>query len=291
MPFNWPTFWTRALTALVFVAVMAIGVLSGDRIFIVLVSIIHFGCWYEYLRLIGKIHHTKLHPLTGLGFSLIGFHFILLFCNLSFLGYIIAGSFSLPVLLAGIILAIIGIFKQPAIPLKSLGAMALGLLYISFSLALFLHLRLSNFGILKEGNTLWGHGNGLYIPIIIILAIWVNDTMAYLVGSAIGKTPFSKISPKKTVEGTAGGMLLCVLAITFILKPFFHWQLLLSISLMVAIFGTIGDLIESKIKRMAGVKDSGHIMPGHGGFLDRFDSLLVAVPFVFLILFLFSTLD
>ena len=130
------------------------------------------------------------------------------------------------------------------------------------------------------------------IPIAIIFSIWINDTMAYLVGSFIGKTPFSKISPKKTWEGTAGGAILCVLLMgmivhfiaAFYMLPLKHW---LAIAAICAVFGTAGDLLESKIKRMANIKDSGSFMPGHGGFLDRFDSLLVASPFVWLYVQLF----
>jgi phosphatidate cytidylyltransferase len=123
--------------------------------------------------------------------------------------------------------------------------------------------------------------------------------MAYIVGSFIGKTPFSKISPKKTWEGTAGGALLCVLAVGFVCKylhftysvPSANGPLTISYSLynigfaiatIAAIIGTAGDLLESKLKRMANVKDSGTMMPGHGGFMDRFDSLLLATPFVWL---------
>ena len=131
---------------------------------------------------------------------------------------------------------------------------------------------------------------GVYSPLFpcaIIFSIWINDTMAYLVGSMIGKTRLSTISPKKTVEGTVGGMILCVIIIGFFSYlipeaaaiPVIHW---LSIAAISAVFGTLGDLIESKLKRRAGVKDSGKIMPGHGGFLDRFDSMLVAAPFVWL---------
>jgi phosphatidate cytidylyltransferase len=125
------------------------------------------------------------------------------------------------------------------------------------------------------------------IPCAIIFSIWINDTMQYVVGSLIGKTPFSKISPKKTWEGTIGGAVLCVVVMgllgyflpvaqTLAVK---HWIVIAAIC---AVFGTLGDLLESKIKRLAGVKDSGTFMPGHGGFLDRFDSLLVAAPFVWL---------
>jgi phosphatidate cytidylyltransferase len=118
--------------------------------------------------------------------------------------------------------------------------------------------------------------------------------MAYIVGSMIGKTPFSSISPKKTWEGTIGGAVLCIVTIgllgTFIpvAKPIapIHWVVVATIC---AVFGTAGDLLESKLKRMAGVKDSGSFMPGHGGFLDRFDSLLIATPAVILYLLIFAS--
>ncbi|MEO7522627.1 MAG: phosphatidate cytidylyltransferase [Ferruginibacter sp.] len=125
------------------------------------------------------------------------------------------------------------------------------------------------------------------LPCAIIFSLWINDTMAYLVGSMIGKTPFSKISPKKTWEGTIGGALLSVVSMA-LLGPitssgkWISWQHWASIAAICALFGTLGDLLESKLKRMANIKDSGKIMPGHGGFLDRFDSLLVATPFVWI---------
>lgn len=286
MAFNWPVFWTRAFTALIFVAVIAAGFLFSEWSFFFLVSIIHFGCWHEYNKLLEKIYSIALHPFLKLGFALLGFHLLLLFADFSILNYNIAGSFSLPFLIAGIAFIILGVFRQHTISIKPIAGLSLGLIYISLSLGLFLNLRLTDYPVLKEGMELWGHSAGYYLPIIIILAIWINDTMAYLVGSAIGRTPFSKISPKKTLEGTLGGMMLCIVAITLILGLYFHWPILLGISIIVAIFGTMGDLLESKIKRMAGVKDSGSIMPGHGGFLDRFDSLLVATPFVWLFIYL-----
>jgi phosphatidate cytidylyltransferase len=126
----------------------------------------------------------------------------------------------------------------------------------------------------------------------IIFSIWINDTMAYIVGSFFGKTPLSIISPKKTLEGTIGGIILCVLIMGFAgIKistvyqiSSIHWFL---IAALCAIAGTYGDLFESKLKRMANVKDSGSFMPGHGGFLDRFDSMLFAIPAVWIYIKLF----
>jgi phosphatidate cytidylyltransferase len=121
----------------------------------------------------------------------------------------------------------------------------------------------------------------------IILLIWANDTFAYLGGSLFGKNKmYEKVSPGKTWEGAVIGVILCI-GVGFVLnmdhtfKNNLVWPL---IALFVGVFGTIGDLIESLMKRKAGVKDSGNLMPGHGGILDRFDSLLFTSPFLFVIL-------
>ena len=134
-----------------------------------------------------------------------------------------------------------------------------------------------------------------YNPKIIIglfILIWTNDTFAYIVGKSIGKNKlFEKISPKKTIEGFFGGIFFTILAGYLISKYYikatpqfsdksiFIWII---IAVIVGVIGTIGDLIESKFKRIAGVKDSGKIMPGHGGILDRLDSVIFVAPFVFL---------
>lgn len=134
-----------------------------------------------------------------------------------------------------------------------------------------------------------------YNPKIIIglfILIWTNDTFAYIVGKSIGKTKLlEKISPKKTIEGFAGGVTFAVLAGYLIskyyikAKPEFSDRSILiwtSIAVIVGVAGTIGDLIESKFKRIADVKDSGNIMPGHGGILDRLDSVIFVAPLIFL---------
>jgi phosphatidate cytidylyltransferase len=106
----------------------------------------------------------------------------------------------------------------------------------------------------------------------------------------IGKTPLSPISPKKTWEGTIGGAILAILVVALIAKFAFNtaWLYAIVIPAIGVIIGTIGDLAESKLKRLAGVKDSGNMMPGHGGFLDRFDSMLLATPAVWVFVQIFG---
>lgn len=138
-------------------------------------------------------------------------------------------------------------------------------------------------------------GTNDYNPKIILglfILIWTNDTFAYLVGKSMGKHKlFERVSPKKTIEGFLGGVVFAAFAGFLISKLYIQpkpefsntsiliWTI---IALIVSIFGTIGDLIESKFKRIAGIKDSGSIMPGHGGILDRLDSVIFVAPIIFL---------
>lgn len=288
MAFNWQTFKTRSLTAAVFVLVMLAGLLWNQWSFLVLFSIIHFGCWWEYLKLLEKIHTASYHIYTKLGFMLLGYGLMLWFCGPAYHigGYGLKDNFSLPVSIAGFILLVVGVFQKMKVELRSFGAAGLGLLYISVSWGLMISLYdVTDIHLHDTMYVLVGYT----IPVIIIASIWMNDTMAYIVGSLIGRTPLSKISPKKTWEGTIGGILLCIGVTAFLLPLVIFNSFVLPVSLFIAILaaiaaisGTFGDLLESKLKRMAGVKDSGQIMPGHGGFLDRFDSLLLATPFVWL---------
>jgi phosphatidate cytidylyltransferase len=235
MAMNIQTLKTRSLTAVVFVIVMLAGLLLNGWGFITLFTIIHFGCWYEFIKLIKKIH----------GRNAIVYYL-------------------------------------------------LGLLYITLPVLMMVQLGTAIF---TGGNphNLIQNNYSPFFPCIIIFSIWINDTMAYIVGSLIGKTPFSKISPKKTWEGTIGGALLCIIVIGLLgyYIPYVNTAIpvkhIIAIAFICAIFGTAGDLLESKFKRMADVKDSGSIMPGHGGFLDRFDSFLIATPLVWLYLFLMSS--
>ena len=121
--------------------------------------------------------------------------------------------------------------------------------------------------------------------ISIFILIWINDTFAYIVGKSIGKHKlFISISPKKTIEGFIGGLIFSIIGSVFIAKYYINMPIgfWIGIAAIIGIFGTIGDLIESKFKRMAGVKDSGKIMPGHGGILDRLDSAIFVAPYLFL---------
>ena len=293
MAFNLQTFKTRALTAIVFAAIMLFGLLWNQWSFLILFSIIHFGCWWEYLKLTEKIHNTIFHPYTKLGLMLMGYGLMLWFCSPAhhINSYGLKENISLPVSAAGFAMLLISVFQKNAIKLKAFGMGVLGLIYISLCWGLMIDLY-KDLNIHLHDSYYVTAGN--FIPVIIIASIWINDTMAYIVGSLIGKTPLSKISPKKTWEGTIGGIILSILMMAFLFPKVFYSINHKTISIIVgtiamiaSVAGTFGDLLESKLKRMAGVKDSGSLMPGHGGFLDRFDSLLLATPFVWVYVQLF----
>lgn len=232
MAFDRKVFLQRAITAFFFAAVVLTGLCWSDWSFLLLVMIIHAGCWIEYQRL-----------YTSFRFSV---------------RYLLIGS-----------------------------------VYLSLSWAMFIDLRVHD-PLAAAGATTWP-----VLALFSLACMWINDTMAYLVGSFIGRTPLSAVSPKKTWEGTIGGVLLTVLIAGSLLPRLLHHQLLpdtampllqidaFMMAFLASVFGTLGDMFESKLKRMAGVKDSGRILPGHGGWLDRFDSLLWAVPVIWVYVRLF----
>ena len=129
-----------------------------------------------------------------------------------------------------------------------------------------------------------------YLIIMLFCLIWINDVFAYLTGMAIGKHKlFERISPRKTIEGSLGGLTMTVV-VAFLVNHFWlhimqDWKMM-GMAMVVVIFGSLGDLCESMMKRQAGVKDSGNVIPGHGGILDRFDASFLAVPFVYCYLML-----
>jgi phosphatidate cytidylyltransferase len=294
MALNWPVFKTRVRTAAIFVAIMAVGLLTSHWLFLLLFSIIHWGCWIEYQSLMAKIHpeYKEAGPFHKYGVIIAG-QGLMLFATADFWKI---GNISISAL--GFWLALIMVFVLPVtellfsrnINLRNIWISLKGLIYLSLSLALMIHIRSGGIWRMAEKENVFYDINqataaytGFLLPLLIIGSIWINDTMAYLVGSFIGKTPLSAISPKKTWEGTIGGIVLSVgiLSLAGYLAQA-SWVHYFAISLISSVAGTFGDLFESKLKRMASVKDSGSLMPGHGGFLDRFDSLLFAVPFVWL---------
>src|SRR3984885_5136585 len=214
-------FRTRALTSLFFVAIMLIGLLWNTWSFFILFSIIHFGCWYEYQKLLAKIDssYAEISSFQKYGVMIAGWCIMMYCARPGFAGDMgNAGLFG--GLLFLFILPVAEILYTRKTYLRNMGYSALGLIYISLSLGMLLNLRTFYPGAaLETVNKL--------LVLAIILSLWVNDTMAYLVGSLIGKTPLSAISPKKTWEGTIGGIFFAIItmgAVGYFLSSEFEMQ-------------------------------------------------------------------
>ena len=274
MALNVPTFFKRLGSSIVFVAIMLTGLLWNEWSFLALICLIEVLCLRDYFRLIQKIDKDAYWPKwLPVVIQLLALMVMFLFSNV--VGALLPGFASVIFILllvapALVLLAAVLSKKSSILALlQSIG----GILYITLPMLLLVCMR----------------PFGFVLPLAVILMIWCNDTMAYLVGSFIGKHRFSTISPNKTWEGVIGGALLTIISTGVYgyfseTYPLMHWMVL---ALLVTVAGTLGDLMESKLKRMADIKDSGSLMPGHGGALDRFDSLLVAAPFAFVYVYYF----
>ncbi len=271
MPLDLKTFGTRTLSAIVFGLVMLMGLLWNTWSFITLFLLINTIALSEFLRLIERMSGFDYSKNEKMNFYLAGVsaYFMIVSSPMS------SCNEPVNILLSRFFFYFMGLFIGALIILlmnanrKKLYNLLPGIGYISFSLGLIVQLRYMS----------------LLLPVILILMIWMNDTMAYITGSILGKRKLMpSVSPKKTIEGTLGGILFTLgLAIVWASSTsWFPISLWIMIALIASVIGTIGDLAESKLKRMANVKDSGSIMPGHGGVLDRFDSLLLAAPFAFI---------
>ena len=298
MAFNFSVFKVRALSAIVFVLIMLAGLLFNNWSYFILFLVIQVGCLYEYQKLMRAIFpsYNQISKLHQWGVLVVG---ILMMTSLAPNDIVLPDAIKkiLPASFEGIGLRWIGLKAMPVAlvlmmvadvfarkaDIKNVAISFFGFIYISISLSLFFAIR----GMfLNSAMSMFFPNVELMVPILVIVTVWVNDTMAYIVGSLIGRTPISPISPKKTWEGTIAGVILSVVILSTVAGQYIPiaTKYLYMITLVASIMGNLGDLFESKLKRLAGVKDSGSMMPGHGGFLDRFDSVLFAGPFVWLLL-------
>lgn len=260
------TLKTRGLTAIVFVAVMIFGLFFSSYSFILLMSIIIGGCIWEFLSIACEksILRMVVCIIGGIAISICiatGNMFV------SPDNYLMHSFFIL--IFASILICILELSTHSKKPYQNISFAVFSLVYYSFFLSSVYFISFEN-----------GEHQAWKIFAIIALT-WTNDTMAYMVGSQIGKNKmFPRISPNKTWEGTIGGIVF-----TLIVSMLFYYAIgvfspliWLCIALLIGIFGTFGDLVESMLKRSLEVKDTGTLLPGHGGLLDRFDSLTLHLP-------------
>lgn len=277
---NMNNFFTRAVTGILFVAVMVGCIVSHPIAFGFLFAIITALSIYEFGHLINQNTDARINQLlTALAGS---------YLFLAFMAYSIdvanVGIFA-PYLMLIAYLMISELYLKKSNPLGNWAYTMLSQVYIALPFSL---LNTISFHQVSE----WG--NVTYNPILplsIFVFLWMSDTGAYCFGSLFGKHRlFERISPKKSWEGSMGGAAVAIL-VSLVFAYFFpvlstiNW---IGLALVVVVFGTWGDLIESLFKRQLGVKDSGSILPGHGGMLDRFDSSLLAIPAAVVYLFLLA---
>ena len=278
------TFFRRTLTGAWIVIFILGGFWLHPVSFFITGLVLLIGTQYEYYQI---IKNTGARPqvipgiLTGIAAYVIS--------TLIASGVIAKNSFLflIPMML---LMMVIELYRKQEKPFDSLAHTFFSVLYSAIPFSMFPFAAFSRTGL----NSILPHPGIIFSPGIIIgffLLLWANDTGAYLSGMSFGRHKlWERISPKKTWEGFFGGLIIAVFVAWFVsgwlgVVDRNHWVI---ISVIVSVAGTYGDLVESMLKRSTGVKDSGTIMPGHGGFLDRFDSTIISFPLVYLFISLFG---
>lgn len=271
-------FQTRAITGALFVGVVVAGIYTHYYAFLGLLFIINLFCLVEFYRLTidkDQILFVGYSVFTAILFSTV---------------MAVAPAFSVfdntvqklfLVLACAIFFQMfIQLYYKSEKPFANLGFSFLGIVYISIPIIL----------LLANSRNFSDDYNPSFVLLLFML-VWINDTGAYLAGNFLGKTKlFERISPKKTWEGFIGGLVLCMLVAAPFGRFVLHQSpwLFCGLGLTIGIFSTLGDLIESQLKRSLQIKDSGNFLPGHGGFLDRFDGFLMAMPAAFFYMAIFA---
>ncbi len=266
----------RSLTGAGFVIVMIGSALLGQIVFSALFLLVTILGLWEFYGLVEKHGSFPMKILSIISGIIL---FLTLAISLTGKAQIHILWINLPVFF---ILFIAELFRNKQTPFGNIASSLLGIIYIALPLGLAIYF-------FDPAHASGPLHYGTLVGYLVIL--WLNDTGAYFVGSTIGRHKlFERISPKKTWEGSIGGAVIALLtayAASFIFIQHTQWQWLV-IGLLIIVFGSLGDLVESMFKRSLGIKDSGKLLPGHGGILDRFDAVLFSVPFVFIFLTLFS---
>ena len=264
-------FIQRAVTGVLFVTVLVGCILYSPFSFGILFTIISALSVHEFTRLINQNGEISLNKtITSLGGAYL-FLALMSFCTQQSVG----ARVFLPYLALLLYLMITELYLKKKSPTGNWAYSMLSQLYVALPFALLNVLAFQNSP--ETGSVTYNP----ILPLSIFVFIWLSDTGAYCVGSLIGKRRlFERISPKKSWEGSIGGGAFSIassLAFAHFF-PFMSWWQWAGLATIVVIFGTWGDLTESLMKRQLGIKDSGNILPGHGGMLDRFDSALMAIP-------------
>jgi len=265
-------FVKRALTGIVFVIVLLGAIFLNQYTFFSLFMLISILGMWEFYRLNSNEQH-KPQKYFGTFIGIVVF-------IISYFKASQAAIFPCTMIIYGLgfMVFIFEIYRYTEKPFINIALTLLGVIYVALPFSLLNFIAFPGL----ETHHLTTESYNPHILLGMIYMIWINDTGAYLVGSKFGKTKlFERISPGKTWEGSIGGAIFALIG-AYIISIYYEDIKLIdwfSISAIVIVFGTLGDLAKSLLKRSIGVKDSGNILPGHGGILDRFDSIIMSTPF------------
>lgn len=274
-------FIQRAITGVIFVGVLVGGILWGPISFSLLFALISALTIHEFGTIVSKQQEVEINkPICMLAG-------IFLFFGFAYLG-VMPGQTEvlIPYLFLIIYLLVSELYLKKKNPLNNWAYAMMSQIYIALSFAM-----LNVLAYHSTGTSPYNVQYNPILPLSIFIFTWINDTGAYCTGMLFGKHRlFERISPKKSWEGSIGGGIFSVIAAVVMAHffPFMSLGIWIGLALTVVVFGTLGDLTESLLKRTLGIKDSGNILPGHGGMLDRFDSTLMAVPAAVVYLYVVS---
>ncbi len=281
-------FIQRAITGIIFVGVLIGCILGGPISFTLLFALITALTIHEFGVIISKQPDVEINkPICMLAG-------VFLFFGFAYLG-VMPGQTEILIPYLFLIIYLLGseLYLKKKNPLNNWAYAMMSQIYIALSFAMLNVLAYHSIGNEGELSNYQVQYNPI-LPLSIFIFTWINDTGAYCTGMLFGKHRlFERISPKKSWEGSIGGGVFSIIAAIVMAHyfPFMPISIWIGLALTVVIFGTLGDLTESLLKRTIGIKDSGNILPGHGGMLDRFDSTLMAVPAAVVYLYIISFIE
>jgi len=263
----------RTITGVIFVAAIVTSFMRPEAM-VLLFSIVTGMTIWEFTGLVNERPGVTVNRFISTVAGVYFFYAMTYYCSDLYAGVAKSVVF-IPYLVTIIYLLIAELYLKQADPIEDWAYTMLAQMYIALPFSL---LNVLAFNATSDGLVAF---NSL-LPLSVFVFLWVNDTGAYCVGSLLGRHKlFPRVSPGKSWEGSIGGavfVLAAAYAVSYYIDQTLTMPQWLGLGLVVVIFGTWGDLVESLFKRTLGIKDSGHILPGHGGMLDRFDSSLLAIP-------------
>ena len=251
---------TRGITGFFFVAIIVSAIVLGDNYMKTLFGLVALMCLNEFYDIFSKSNYSP-NKYLGIFLGLVFYSFYIYDAPIEI--YVLLFVLTFPTL------ALFELFRNKSNPFQNIGITLVGILYIIIPFILI--------------NSEHLQKNGYWLVLSIFLLTWTSDTFAFLVGRKIGKHKlFERLSPKKSWEGFVGGFAFSIL-VGFLIAYFTDDNILkyMIYAGIISIFGTLGDLVESMLKRSLKIKDTGTILPGHGGLLDRFDAVIFVIPIIY----------